>query len=112
MATLAPKNLIGPAASLTSTVTTYASTANSDTYGVIRSIIATANASGHSLTVALGADAAATRIIAAQALTANVALLLNGWFVTAVNNAHAIDASSDTASANVVIGSISGYQFD
>jgi len=109
MATYTPKALIGPAASLTTTVTGYTSPAA--TNGIIRTISACANAGGHSLTVSLGADAAATRIIAAQPLTANQVYVQNGWWVTAQNTSHAIDASSDTASANVVIGSIDGYEY-
>lgn len=109
MATYTPKNLIGPAASLTTTPVAYVSPAA--TNGVIRTISATANTAGRSLTVSLGADGAATRIIAAQPLTANVLFLVNGWWVTAQNSANAINASSDTASANVVIGSISGYEY-
>jgi hypothetical protein len=109
MATYTPKNLIGPAASITSTVTAYVSPAA--TSGIARTILATANEAAHTLTVSLGADAAGTRIIAAQPLTANQAYVLNGWFITAQNSAHAIDMSSDTASANKVIGHISGYEY-
>jgi hypothetical protein len=109
MATYTPLNLIGPAASLTTSVTAYVSPAA--TNGIIRTISACANAAGHSVTIALGADAAATRIIAAFALSANVVQVWNGWWVTAQNSAHAIDATSDTASANVVIGSVNGYQY-
>ncbi len=110
MASLLPKNLIGPSAAITSTPTVYASTANADTYGVIRSILCTATASV-SLTVALGADAAGTRVLTAVALTTNVPYLLNAWLVTAVNSAHAIDATG-TGTGTQELLNISGYQWD
>lgn len=109
MATYTPKNLIGPAASITSTVTAYVSPAA--TNGIARTIMACANEAAHSLTVSLGADGVGTRIIAAYALSANVPALWNGWWVTAQNSAHAIDMSSDTATANKVVGTVNGYEY-
>jgi hypothetical protein len=108
MATLTPKNLIGPAQALTSAVATYVSPAGG--FGVIRSIIAVANTTAITLTVALGADAAGTRVINAQPLTANQVWTWNGWLITPTNSAHAIDATSNATGTNC-IGNVSGYEY-
>jgi len=108
MATYTPTNLIGPAAALTSTPTAYVSPAA--TSGIIRTISAVANTTAITLTVALGADAAGTRIVAAQALSQATVYVLNGWWVTAQNSAHAIDATSNATGTNC-IASINGYQY-
>ena len=108
MATYTPANLIGPAAALTSAATTYVSP--SSTNGIIRTISAVANTTSITLTVSLGADAAGTRIIALQPLTQAQVYVLNGWWVTAANNAHAIDATSNATGTNC-IASINGYTY-
>lgn len=108
MATYTPKTLIGPAAALTSAPTAYVSPAA--TNGIARTIAATAKAGSITLTVAFGADAAGTRLIDAQPLTQNQVYVLNGWFVTAQNSAHAIDATSNATGTNC-IGQIAGYEF-
>ena len=110
MATLTPKNLIGPAQSLTSSVATYAS--GSGITGVIRTIVATAQTTSLTLTVALGADAAGTRVWPAIALNQSVPYVFNGWVLTATNNTHAIDATSNAtgSGSSLVICNISGYE--
>jgi hypothetical protein len=108
MATYVPKVLIGPAAALTSVVTAYVSPAA--TNGIARSIMATAKAGSLTLTVAFGADAAGTRLIDAQPLVQNVAFILNGWWMTAQNSAHAIDATSNATGSNC-IAQIAGYEY-
>ena len=108
MATYTPKNLIGPAAALTSAATTYVSPAGG--FGVIRTIIATAQTTAITLTVALGADAAGTRIIAGTALTNAVPYIVNGWIITPTNSAHAIDATSNATGTNCICN-ISGYEY-
>jgi hypothetical protein len=108
MATYTPKNLIGPAAALTAAVTAYVSPAA--TNGIVRTISAVAQTTAITLTVSLGADAAGTRIISGQALTQSVVFVLNGWWVTAVNSAHAIDATSNATGTNCIC-SISGYEY-
>lgn len=108
MATYVPKTLIGPAAALTSSVTAYASPAG--TNGIIRTISALANTTSITLTVSLGADAAGTRFIAGQPLTQSNVYVLNGWWVTAANSSHAIDASSNATGTNCIC-SISGYEY-
>jgi hypothetical protein len=107
MATLTPKVLI-PTGAFTSAASTYVSPSGG--YGVIRTIAACAQAASKTLTVALGADAAGTRLLAAVALTANVPYILNGWFITPTNSAHAIDATSN-ATGTDCIGNISGYEY-
>ena len=108
MATYTPKTLVGPAAALTSAVSAYVSPVG--TVGIIRTISAVSPVGSKTLTVSLGADAVGTRFINAQALTANVVFIVNGWWVTAANNAHAIDATSN-ATGTDCIASISGYEY-
>jgi hypothetical protein len=108
MATVTAKNLIGPAAALTSSVTTYASNGSGTTFGIIRTILAT-SANGSTLTIALGADAAGTRIINGISLGTNVNYVLNGWIITPTNSAHAIDATSNATGTNC-IANVSGYE--
>lgn len=110
MAGQVPKNLIGPAAALTASVTTYASTGSGTTFGIVRTILAMPSAGSPTLTVAFGADAAGTRIIPGFQLTNGQPYVLNGWLITATNNAHAIDATS-TATGTQLIANISGYEF-
>ena len=107
-ATYVPKTLIGPAAALTSSVTAYVSPAA--TNGIARTINATSKTTAITLTVAFGADAAGTRLIDAQPLTSNQTYLINGWWVTAQNSAHAIDATSNATGTNC-IAQISGYEY-
>lgn len=107
MATLTPKYLIGPAQALTSTPAAYASPAS--TNGIIRTILATAKTTSITLTVSLGADAAATRIIDAYPLSPSNPYVLNCWLVTAQNSAHALDATSNATGTNC-IASIAGYE--
>lgn len=108
MATYVPKVLIGPAQALTSTPAAYVSPAS--TNGIARTISATAKTTAITLTVSFGADAAGTRLLDAQPLTSNQIYVLNGWWVTAQNSAHAIDATSNATSTNC-IGHIAGYEY-
>lgn len=108
MATYVPMSLIGPAAAITSTPTAYVSPAA--TNGIIRTISAVASTTSITLTVSLGADAAGTRFINAQPLTQNVVYVQSGWWVTAVNSANAINATSN-ATGTQCIAHIAGYQY-
>lgn len=108
MATYVPKRLLGPA-SITTTVTAYVSPAA--TSGLARTIQVCANEAAHNWTLSIGADAVGTRIFAAVALAANVPDIRNGWWVTDQNSANAFNMTSDTVTANKVIGSISGYEY-
>ena len=108
MATQTPKNLIGPAQALTSTPATYVSPSGG--FGIIRTVFAMASAGSPTLTVALGADAAGTRIIPAYQLTNLIPYVLNGWIITPTNSAHAIDASS-SATGTQLVSNISGYEY-
>lgn len=107
MATLTPKVLVATG-SLTSTPSVYVSPAGG--FGVIRTIMACPTAAGITLTVSLGADAAGTRILAAQPLTQNQVYLLNGWIITPTNSAHAIDVTSN-ATGTQCQGNVSGYEY-
>lgn len=108
MAGQIPKNLIGPAQALTSTPAVYVSAAG--TFGIIRTIFAMPLAGSPTLTIALGADAAGTRIIPQLQLTNGVPYVMNGWIITPTNSAHAIDASS-TATGTQLVANISGYEY-
>ena len=110
MATLTPKVLIGPAQSLTATPATYVS--GSGITGVIRTVVATAQTTALTLTIALGADAAGTRVWPTVALASLTPYVFNGWVLTATNNTHAIDATSNAtgSGASLVICNISGYE--
>lgn len=109
MAVVSPKALI-PASAITSTPTVYASNGSGTTFGIIRSILATATAGGLTFTMSLGADAAGTRVIAAVALTANSPYNPGGmWIVTPTNSAHAIDATG-TGTGTQMIATIGGYE--
>src|SRR5882757_3063060 len=106
MATLTPKVLI-PTGSITATPTVYVSPSGG--FGVIRTIAATPTTTSITLTVALGADAAGTRILALQPLTNAQVYTLNGWIITPTNSAHAIDMTSN-ATGTQCQGNISGYE--
>jgi len=77
---------------------------------IVRTIWAQANSSGKTVTVSFGADAAATRIIDAFALTANVPQLWNGWWVIATGStSHTIQAfASANTAVNIILG---GYEY-
>jgi len=109
MATYTPKNLIGPSAAITSSVTAYSSATNNCT-PVVRTILCTTSAASLTLTVAFGADAAGTRVINAVALTQAVPYVLNGWLISLTNNAHAIDVTG-TGTGTQQLCNISGYEF-
>lgn len=109
MATYTPKNLIGPSAAITSGVTAYSSATDNCT-PIIRTIICTASVGSLTLTVALGADAAGTRLLPAVALVANVPYVLNGWIISLTNNAHAIDVTG-TGTGTQELCNISGYEY-
>jgi hypothetical protein len=107
MATLTPKVLV-PTGSFTSSASTYVSPAGG--FGVIRTINACPTTTSITLTVSLGADAAGTRILALQPLTANQVYTLNGWIITPTNSAHAIDVTSN-ATGTQCQGTVSGYEW-
>lgn len=106
MATQTPTNLIGPSAAITSTPTAYVSPAA--TVGIIRNIIATTTATVN-LIVALGADAAGTRVINIASIASTFYNSGSLWVITAANSAHAIDVTS-TATGTQCLCNISGYQ--
>lgn len=96
--------------SVTSTATYYSLPAS--TTAIIRTILGQSSAASHTFTVDLGtADAAQQRIIDAYALTASVPAIFNGWWVNGTSSISAIGLKSDTATANIVIGSVSGYTY-
>jgi len=110
MATYTPAALVPAMTSITSTAAYQTSTAA--TTGVLRSIHAQANAAAHSFTVSTGgADAAATRLFDAYALTANVPSIFNGWWVVPATVVSWLGYKSDTAGANIVLLTVGGYTF-
>lgn len=105
-----PAALVPAMTSLTSTVAYQTSTAS--TTGVLRTIHAQANAAAHNFTVtAGGADVAATRLIDAYALTANVPTILNGWWVVPATAASWLGYKCDTATGSIVMLTIGGYTY-
>lgn len=111
MAVYIPTSLI-PVNSLATTTTTAGSySAPTGTTGIARTF--QFNAAGtNAFTVSFGADAVATRIFIANPLTANVAAIYNGWWVTnVVNNASAIQMKVTTTSSPEVTGQVSGYTY-
>lgn len=108
MATYTPKSLIGPAQAVTATPAAYVSPAA--TNGIVRTISATAKTTAITYTLSFGADAAGTRLLDAQPLTANQIYVLNGWWVTAVNSANAINVTSN-ATGTQCISHVAGYEF-
>lgn len=110
MATYTPLQLI-PVTSLTSTTAAgakYSSPAS--TSGIIRTINVQAQAAA-TFSVSLGAAAPATYIFSGQALTASVASIYNGWWVTAAGSADAINMHSNVTSASSVTGTVGGYTY-
>ena len=110
MATYTPAQLI-PVTSMTSTTTTAMKySAPSGTTGIVRTF--QFNAVGtNAFHVSLGADATGTRIFNTQAVTANVASIYNGWWVTTANSADAINILATTTSATPMTGFVSGYTY-
>jgi len=110
MATYTPAQLV-PVNSMTTTTTaamTYS--APSGTTGIIRTIQIQAVGT-NAFHVSLGADAVGTRIFSSQAVTANVASIYNGWWVTSNNAASAIQVLATTTSATPQNGFVSGYTY-
>ena len=109
MATYTPAAIL-PVTSLTSTAAYATSTAA--TTGVLRTIHASANAAAHNFTVALGgADAAATRIFDAYALSANIPSIFNGWWVQPATTVSWLGYKCDTTAGSIVMLAIGGYQY-
>lgn len=105
-----PAALVPAMTSITSTAAYQSSSAA--TTGVLRTIHASANAASHNFTVSTGgADAAATRLFDAYALTANVPAIFNGWWVVAATITSWLGYKSDTSGANIVLLTIGGYVY-
>ena len=80
--------------------------------GVLRTIHAQSSAAAHSITVTTGgADAAATRLFDAYALTALVPAIFNGWWVVPATAASWLGYKSDTATGSIVMLTIGGYVY-
>jgi hypothetical protein len=110
MASYTPTQILPPTSTVNAVVY-YTSPAS--TSGVIRTVIACANASASSpsFTFCIGTDGAATRVIAAFALTLNLPAIWNFWLLTAQNSANACGVSGSDNTANHVISSVGGYQY-
>lgn len=103
-----PAALVPAMTSVTSTAAYQTSTAANT--GVLRTIHAQSSAAAHSITVTTGgADAAATRLFDAYALTALVPAIFNGWWVVPATVTSWLGYKSDTATGSIVMLTIGGY---
>ena len=110
MAAYTPAALVPAMTSVTSTAAYQTSTAANT--GVLRTIHAQSSAASHSITVtAGGADAAATRLFDAYALTALVPAIFNGWWVVPATVTSWLGYKSDTATGSIVMLTIGGYVY-
>ena len=110
MAAYNPAAIVPGMTSVTSTAAYVTSTASAT--AILRTIHATSSAGSHSITVTLnGADAAATRLLDAYALTASVPAIFNGWWVAPVTAASGVGYKSDTATGSIVMLTIGGYVY-
>lgn len=111
MATYTPAALI-QVVSLSSTTTASAKYSSpASTTGIIRTININAAAAALTFTLSLGAETAGTRIFSSQALTASVASIFNGWWVTAAGSADAINVIGSVTSTSSHTGQVSGYSY-
>jgi hypothetical protein len=105
-----PAALVPAMTSVTSTAAYQTSTAANT--GVLRTIHAQSSAAAHSITVtAGGADAPATRLFDAYALTALVPAIFNGWWVVPATVVSWLGYKSDTATGSIVMLTIGGYVY-
>lgn len=103
-----PAALVPAMTSVTSTAA-YQTSTTANT-GVLRTIHAQSSAAAHSITVTTGgADAAATRLFDAYALTALVPAIFNGWWVVPATVVSWLGYKSDTATGSIVMLTIGGY---
>ena len=110
MAAYNPAALVPAMTSVTSTAAYVTST--TATTGVLRTIHAQSSAASHTITVTTGgADAAATRLFDAYALTANVPAIFNGWWVVPLTSNSQLGYKSDTATGSIVMLTIAGYAY-
>jgi hypothetical protein len=109
MATYTPKELVPPTQLANAAASVYTQPGGG-VVSVVRTIHAQCPAAGHAFTLSRGADAAATRLFDAYALTQKVPAIFNGWWVIAAGlGANALQAFADAA-AQVVL-QVSGYEF-
>ncbi len=105
-----PAALVPAMTSVTSTAAYQTSTAANT--GVLRTIHAQSSAASHSITVTTGgADAAATRLFDAYALTALVPAIFNGWWVVPATVVSWLGYKSDTATGSIIMLTIGGYVY-
>jgi hypothetical protein len=109
MATYTPVALIPFSSFSTAGVYTASSAA---TTGIIRTITFDTTSAAQTVTVTLqGADAAATRLLDAYALTASVPAIFNGWWVQPVTAVSLIGVKTNAAALSVVTGTVGGYAY-
>lgn len=111
MAVYTPAQIMAVASISSTTIATASVTTAASTTGIARTIQVQSPTTARVFNASLGADAAGTRFFAGQALTASVASIYNGWWVTAANSASAMQFTQDTTSSNSVIGTVGGYFF-
>lgn len=108
MATYTPAALVPAMTSVTSTAAYQTSTAA--TTGVLRTVHAQSSAASHTFTVSTGgADAAATRLFDAVAITQSNPSIFNGWWVVPATVVSWLGYKSDTATGSIVMLTIGGY---
>lgn len=100
MAAYTPASIAGPTAMSASGGTQIVAAANTN---VIRTLHFSSSAT-KTVTFSIGADAVGTRILDAVALTANVPLIYNGWWVTALR----CDGNVNSTTAQVYVA---GYTY-
>lgn len=105
MAVYTPKELVA-ATQLTNTAATVYTVPGATT-AIMRTIHAQSATAAHTFTLSRGTDAAATRLFAAYALTANIPAIFNGWWAVAA--AAIVQANADVST--VVVLTVSGYEF-
>ena len=109
MGTFTPKALV-PVTQLTASAGTSVYTQPASVTSIVRTIHVIAASAAKTFTLSFGADAAATRLFDAYALTANVPSIFNGWWVTpGTHAAHEIDANASAVTSVQLI--VSGYEW-
>ena len=100
MATYTPASIAGPVAMVATPGTQIVAAASTN---ILRTIHFSSSAS-KTVTFSIGADAAGTRILNTVALTANVPLIYNGWWVTTAR----CDGDVNSTTAQVYVA---GYTY-
>jgi hypothetical protein len=108
MASYTPVAVV-PMTSLAATAGTSLLSGVTGTVYVVRTWHVDTSGAAKTFTVSVGADAAATRLFDAYALTTSVPAIFNEWLpITAVGGAHTIDGNCSAATVTLMAG---GYTY-